>query len=199
MTTALESQAIRATRLIEQFMPESDVRELHETVVHAPADMVFDVAEHLDLQSIPLVRAIFWLRGMLMGSRRELRMPQGLVAETARLGWGELARRAGRELVMGAATQPWHADVRFTAIPAERFREFREPDHVKIVWTLEAVPIEPALTLFRSETRVVATDAAARAQFLRYWRWARLGIVLIRLLHLPALRRAAERRYRGRE
>jgi hypothetical protein len=30
---------------------------------------------------------------------------------------------------------------------------------------------------------------------LRYWRWARFGIIAIRLLLLPAIRREAERRW----
>jgi hypothetical protein len=179
-------------RLIERFMPASDVRTCHEFLVHAPADVVFDVAQRFDLQSLPIVRAIFWLRGKLMGAARTTRRPSGLVEETKRLGWNELARRPGRELVMGAATQPWKADVKFIPVPAEDFLGFAEPEMVKIVWTLEAVPVEPNLTLFRTETRVRATDAAAREKFLRYWRFARFGIVLIRWLHLPALRRAAE-------
>jgi hypothetical protein len=84
----------------------------------------------------------------------------------------------------------------FTPIPPKEFLAYSEPDRVKIVWTLEAVPIEPMLTLFRTETRVVATDAAAREKFLRYWRFAKIGILMIRWLHLPALRKAAERNYR---
>jgi hypothetical protein len=131
-----------------------------------------------------------------MRSRVASRVPQGLVAETKRLGWGELARRPAREVVLGAATQPWQADVTFKPVAPEQFRAFAEPNHVKIVWTLEAVPIEPTLTLFRTETRAVATDPAARQHFRRYWRWARFGIVLIRMLQVPALRREAERRYR---
>jgi hypothetical protein len=180
-------------RAIEQFIPAWDVRTCHETIVQAPAATVFAVAEHFDLQSIPLVRAIFWLRGKIMGaSKSPPRRPAGLVAETKSLGWGELARQPGRELVMGAVTQPWVADVKFTAVPPDDFLGYAESGRVKIVWTLEAVPIEPTLTLFRTETRVRATDMAAREKFWRYWRFARLGILLIRWLHLPALRRAAE-------
>jgi len=54
------------------------------------------------------------------------------------------------------------------------------------------VPIEPALTLFRTETRVLPTDEAARRKFRRYWRFFGAGIVLSRWLLLPALRREAE-------
>jgi hypothetical protein len=42
----------------------------------------------------------------------------------------------------------------------------------------------------------VATDAQALRKFRRYWRWARFGIIAIRVLMLPAVRRAAERRWR---
>jgi len=199
VTTAIHTSEERRseTRAIERFIPAWDVRTCHEIIVQAPADMVFAVAEHFDLQSIPLVRAIFWLRGKILGaSNSPPRRPAGLVAETKSLGWGELARRPGRELVMGAVTQPWLADVKFTPVPQDEFLGFSERDCVKIVWTIEALPIEPSLTLVRTETRVRATDMAAGAQFLRYWRFAQYGIRLIRWLHLPAVRRAAELQHR---
>jgi hypothetical protein len=199
MTTATyTSQEQRVNqRVIERFIPAWDIRTCHETIIQAPAHTVFAVAEHFDLQSIPLVRAIFWLRGkILRASPTAPRRPVGLVEETKSLGWSELARQPGRELVMGAVTQPWMGDVKFTSVPPDEFLGYGEANRVKIVWTLEAVPIEPALTLFRTETRVRATDMAARERFLKYWRFARFGIELIRRLHLPALRRAAELQYR---
>ena len=188
--------AVHATRLIEQFIPQADYRERHETIVHAPADVVFDVAQQFDLQSIPLVRAIFWLRAKLLGAQRPPAglFATGLVAETKSLGWGELAFEPGRELVMGAIAQPWKADVKFSAVPPDQFLAFAEPDLVKIVWTLEAEPRGTAETMFRTETRVLATDEQARRKFRRYWRFFGIGIVLIRWLLLPALRREAERR-----
>jgi hypothetical protein len=66
---------------------------------------------------------------------------------------------------------------------------------VKIAWTLETEPIGKEATRFAQETRAVATDDATRTRFLRYWRWARLGIVGIRLLLLRAVRRASEKRW----
>lgn len=195
MTTSVRP----TTRRIEQFMPQADYRERHETIIRAPADVVFDVAQHFDLQSMPLVRAIFWLRAVVLGAQRPAAalFASGLVAETKRLGWGELALDPGREVVMGATAQPWKADVTFTAVPADQFLDFAEPDLVKIVWTLEAEPLGPALTRFRTETRVLATDATARQKFRRYWRVCGIGIVMIRWLLLPALRREAERRVRS--
>jgi hypothetical protein len=187
-------------RLIERFMPVSDVTERHETLVHAPADLVFDIAQNFDLQSIPLVRAIFWLRALGLGAAKPPAhlFAKGLVAETMAMGWGILAERPGRELVVGSVTQPWRGDVIFTSVEPDRFAAYSEPDMVKIVWTLEAEPLGPALSRFRTETRVLATDEAARTKFRRYWRWAGMGIVAIRWLLLPALRREAEQRVGGR-
>jgi hypothetical protein len=184
---------------LDRFMPRPDVRERHEGLINAPATLVFDVAMQLDPQAIPLVRAIFWLRGKFMGATAVARKPQGLVAETMSLGWGVLSHRQGRELVMGAVARPWEADVTFRGVAAEQFAEFAEPDLVKIAWTLEAEPLGEGLTRFGTETRALATDAAARTKFMRYWRVARFGIVLIRWLLLPAVRREAERRYREYE
>jgi hypothetical protein len=182
---------------IDQFIGRADVTERHQTLVRAPAPLVFDVAEHFDLQAIPVVRAIFWLRSVLLRSdTRDLwRKDRGLVAETAAMGWGALLHEPGRLYVAGALAQPWLADVRFTPVPPGEFSAFAAPDMVKIVWTIEADPVGPALTRFRSETRVVATDEPARRKFRRYWRIFGMGIVLIRWLLLPAVRREAERQY----
>lgn len=197
LTRPEAATAAWASRLVERFMPQADITQCHEVLVRAPAALVFDVARNLDMQSIPLVRAIFWLRAKLLRAPEPPVRPKGLVAETTALGWAILAERPGRELVAGSATQPWKGDVVFRPVEPDRFVAFAEPDMIKIVWTLEAEPLGPALTRFRTETRVLATDEAARTQFRRYWRWAGWGVVLIRKLLLWALCREAEREARA--
>jgi hypothetical protein len=181
---------------LDRFIPEPDIRERFETTVRAPAAVVMDTAVRFDMQSPPLVRAIFRLRERFLGSASHMpRQPQGLLEETRQLGWGLLASEPDRLVVCGARCQPWLADVKFVAIPPEDFARYAEPEQVKIAWSLEARETAPGVTRFAQETRAVATDAAARARFLRYWRWARFGIVAIRLLMLPAVKREAERRW----
>jgi hypothetical protein len=181
---------------IDDFIPRYVVREVHETLVDAPADVALRAAEELDLLSIPVVRAIFWLRARGMGAPPPRRDDlNGLVARTRAMGWRELSRVPGRQVVMGAAVQPWVAEPVFMGLAPESFAAWAKPNHVKIVWTLEAESLGPTRSRLRTETRVQATDEAARAKFLRYWRFARFGIVPIRLLGLPAMRRAAEERF----
>ena len=100
---------------------------------------------------------------------------------------------------MGAVTQPWLANVVFRTLPPEEFVAFREPDYVKIAWTLRADPLTATESIFRTETRVVTTSPAARAKFRRYWAFASPGIILIRWASLGPLKAEAERRSRAAE
>ena len=178
---------------LDRFIPEPDVRERHEIVVRAPAPQVFAAAEAFDFQSVPLVRGIIRLRELFLGSKRVERQPRPFLQEIAAMGWGTLASETGRLFVGGARCQPWLANVTFTPIPAPEFAAYREPDQVKIAWTLEVEPLSPDSSRLVTETRAVATDGAAGRRFRSYWRWARFGIVAIRWAMLPAIRKRAER------
>jgi hypothetical protein len=92
-----------------------------------------------------------------------------------------------RGLLLGEPTRPLSPDA---------FASFNEPGYVKIVWTLRADATSPHDSVFRTETRVVTTDAAARAKFRWYWARFSPGIQLIRSLSLGPTRRDAERRAR---
>ncbi len=184
------------TRGIADFIAAPDRRHRHTIRVHAPADLVFDVAEKFDIESLWVVHALFWLRAKVLRAKGPARPgPMRLGHEMTEIGWGLLARAPGRLLVMGAATQPWVADVKFTPMAPDRVRAFSDPGHVKIAWTLETESVAAESSLLSTETRVVATDDEARRKFKRYWRMFGAGIVLIRWLLLPAVRREAERRF----
>ena len=155
-----------------------------------------EVAAHFDMQSLTFIKVIFWLREKLMrASPYGPRKPQGILEETKSLGWGLLAEQPGRLVVCGATCQPRLANVKFSPLAPGDFTAYAEPDQVKIAWTLETEEIGPATTRFAQETRAVATDEHARLKFRRYWRWARSGIITIRPLMMPAVRREAERRW----
>jgi hypothetical protein len=179
--------------LLDTFIPRYEVVERHHIQIAAPADVVMAAAREMDMAQSPLVQAIFKAREVVMGAMPGgPRKPRGIIDETLSLGWGVLADVPGREIVVGAVTRPWEADVKFIAVPPDRFAAFAEPAFVKIVWTLRADPIGPASSVFRTETRVVATDAFARSKFRRYWSLASPGIWLIRRMSLGPLRREAE-------
>ena len=142
-------------------MPTYEVVERHHIRIGAPADITFAAACDVDFQQSALIRAIFKGRELMLGAAPDVsERPRGLLALTTSLGWGVLAEVPDREVVVGAVTQPWKANVVFRALPPDAFAAFNEPDYVKIVWTLRADPIGAGQSIARTETRVMTTDAA---------------------------------------
>ena len=184
--------------LLDRFMPMYEIAERHHIRVAAPASVAFAAACETDLLQSPISRAIFRARELILGSEPDAAVrPRGVLAVTRSLGWGVLAEQPGREVVMGAVTRPWEANVTFRGLPPDDFVRFNEPGYVKIAWTLRADPAGAAASIFRTETRAVATDAAARARFRRYWSFLSPGIIVIRWTMLGPVKAEAERRARA--
>jgi hypothetical protein len=187
--------------LLDRFIPNPEVDEYHQLEVDAPAPTTFAVAKAMDLQASPIVRGVFRLRAVpvrLRGQPSRRQRARGLLEETLALGFGVLAEVPDREIVVGTYTQPWHQQVTFHPLPPAAFAGFDEPGYVKIVWTLAAEPVGPERSRFVTRTRVVTTDHESRRRFRRYWAPMSAGIILIRYVSLPMVKREAERRARHR-
>lgn len=192
---AAAPSADEADPLLDGFMPAYDIAERHRVVVRAPLNVTFSALMDMNLDDSVLVRAIFKGRELLMGAGPDAKTTaRTLVAITRELGWVVLAEVPGREIVMGAVTRPWEAHVVFRGIPAEQFAAYNEPGYVKIAWTLRVDGMGPSVSVARTETRAVATDAAARRKFRWYWTRFSAGIVVIRELSLCLVKKEAERR-----
>ena len=185
----------RAERTIDRYMPDYEVREVHETRVAAPAASVFASACTMDLYDSRVVRALFDGRELLMLRRRPAtHVSQPFLHEMTTIGWGLLSASTGREVVYGAVTKPWEGAVRFRALPPAEFATFHEPGYARIVWSITVEPDGPAAARVRTETRVTTTDAASRARFRRYWAFLSPGIILIRREALALVKHDAETR-----
>lgn len=181
--------------LLDRFIPVYEIVERHHIRVAAPAAVTLVAARDQNLFQMPLVRAIFKTREIVLGATPDVRPnANGLLAAVQAIGWGILAEIPDREIVVGAVTKPWEPNVTFRTLRPNEFAKFSEPDFVKIAWTLRADPVDDHSSIFRTETRAVATDPTARARFRRYWALASPGIELIRWLSLRPLKREAERR-----
>jgi hypothetical protein len=161
--------------------------------VAAPAAVTFAAAKESNLDS-PLVMAIFRAREIALraGPPKPIEA-RGLVNIFTAIGWVILDETPEREIVFGAVTQPWRPDVAFRSVRPDEFRTFSEPGYVKIVFTLRADPVNEHESIFRTETRVVPTDADARRTFRWYWARFSPGIVVIRHALLKGVKTAAER------
>lgn len=195
---ASRSRLEPADPVLDRFMPRCDVVERHQVTVDAPVATTHAVLMVADLQDSRIIQAIFRARELVLGADRgPTTSSRGLVTVTKGLGWVALAEAPGREIVMGAVTQPWKANVVFRGLPPEAFAAFNEPGYVKIIWTLRADPRGPRSSMARTETRVATTDADARRRFRWYWARFSPGIVLIRQILLRLVKKEAERRMAG--
>ncbi|HYT67235.1 MAG TPA: hypothetical protein VEL51_12495 [Vicinamibacterales bacterium] len=181
--------------LLDRFMPLYDIVERHHIHVAAPADITLSAARELNVFDSCVARAMFKGREIVLGARpSDNELPPGLLPAALSLGWGILADQAGREIVLGAVTKPWEPNPVFRDLLPHEFATFAEPGYVKIAWTLRADPVAAGESIFRTETRAIATDAAARAKFRRYWALVSTGVTLIRRAMLGPVKADAERR-----
>lgn len=182
--------------ILNALLPGYEIVERHRISVEAPSSITFATACEIDLEDSRLARTIFRARERLLGSAAPVQpRPRGILAQTKALGWSVLAEVPGHEIVMGAVTQPWLADVVFRGLPLDDFLTFNDPDFVKIAWTIRADRVSASTSIFRTETRALACGPAARTKFRRYWSLVSPGIALIRLTLLNPVKREAERRY----
>jgi hypothetical protein len=183
--------------LLDELMPDYEVRERHSISVSAPSEITLAAAREISFGDSLIVRTIFALRavpGRLLGVPAVHSERRPILDEVLALGWRQLAETPGRQLIMGAVTQPWKQAVVFRGVPAGEFAAFREPGYARIAWTIEVEPAGPSSSVFSTETRVVTTDPASRERFRRYWAFLSSGILIIRHEILRLVRAEAERR-----
>jgi hypothetical protein len=159
---------------LDDWLPEFDVRELHETWVAAPPETALAAALGVPVAPDALVRTLFRLRGLARG---------GTIESVLRgLAFAQL-ERTPTHLVLGAAGRPWTARGGLTAW------ETAGPGQVRMAFALWAEPAGEGSRL-ATETRVLAHGNSARRAFRRYWLAVGPFSALIRRRWLRAAARA---------
>jgi hypothetical protein len=175
-----------AVEALDRVLPDYDFRSHHETAVAASPERTVAALEELDTQELLLTRALMGVRSLPGRVRgRAGQTPSGRAAFT------ELAR-GERSVVVGLVGQFWKPVARPLRLEdGDAFRNFSEPGFAKAAMGFE-VRAAPNGSRLVTETRIKATDAAARRSFGRYWLLIRAGSGLIRRDLLRAVRRTAE-------
>lgn len=175
--------------LIDDFLPMYDVRERHQTRVHAPVDKVYAAARRLDISRAKLSMLLFRLRGIPAGS---LTPSCFTLADFLKMRFILLGERENEELLLGLVGQFWRPSGELLRLDAEGFKDFDKPGYSKAAWnfTLRAEPDEAVL--LETETRVFCTDAASRRRFRFYWLFIGAFSGLIRREVLRTIKRNAE-------
>ena len=176
--------------LIDDFLPIYDVREQHQTKVHAPIDEVYAAVRQLDISQAKLSMFLFWLRGL----------PAGLSAPSCftlddflKTGFILLGEKTNEELLLGLVGRFWTPSGELRRLDVEGFRSFNEQGYAKAAWNFSLSEGLDKTVLLKTETRVYCLDDGSRKRFRLYWRLIGGFSGLIRREVLQAVKRNAER------
>jgi hypothetical protein len=160
-------------------LPVYHHRERHSLHVNADPEAALAAARETRLEDVPLVAALFRLRGLRAA-------PRGPI-------WASMQAQGfhchdPETLVL--IGRPWSP--RGGTRSGEDFVHFTEPGYAKMAMDLRALPNGDGARL-ETETRVFLTDAPARRRFAAHWLVIRPFSGLTRRLWLRAAKRRAER------
>jgi hypothetical protein len=176
--------------LLDEVMPEYDVREVHELWVPAEPRDAFEAVIAVSAREVRLFGPLMRLR--TFGRSNRVFEPQApLLAEMLKIGFVQLAERPGEEVVVGAIGRFW-SPTGNRPVPTPDFAAFAEPGYAKAAMNFTVTP-ERGGTTVTTETRIVGTDAEATRKFRRYWLVIRPGSGAIRRSWLKAIRRRLRR------
>ena len=177
---------------LDALLPDSDMTERHERLVHAPPERVAAAVRALRLRDVPLVALLVAVRAVpelatRRGRGRLSAADRPLLDQAVAAGFTELPDVPGQQVVLGLIGQVWRPGGEVVR-PAGRqeFLDFAEPGFLKGVVGI-SVAAEDGGTRLVTVTRVRATDPGARRAFGRYWRLVGPFSGLIRVLLLRAI------------
>ncbi len=150
--------------IIDEFVPEYDFHERHETFVPAPKEAVRRAVEEWKPSESFLWRLLLRLRGL--GSA------QGTLREWAQANGFLCLAETDAEVVYGQIGRFWAVDERGALVSpdtTEEFRRFDDPRDAVAVMSVRLEPLAPDRTRVCTETRVRALGPQARRRFRLYW------------------------------
>ncbi len=150
-----------ANVLIDQYLPNWDVHELHEIKILIPPVQAYRAVKDLDLGRSLLIRILFTIRG--------LPHRNAVTLETLKqVGFVVLEEDPPTEIVLGLIGRFWKMRGGLRAFEAIEFVSFADPGFVKAAWNFHVAPTVGG-SMVTTETRIIATDAPSRRAFRRYW------------------------------
>jgi len=177
---------VATASLLDEVMPEFDVRSRHARRVAAPAERVAEAVEAHRLG--PAATVLLRLRG--------IRAPSGPISEVlGRVGFTVLAERPGVEVVAGTNGRFWAVhELANMEAPADvaSFRAFDRPGWAQGAVSVRVDPRGDGSSELSTETRVRCVDDRARRRFELYWRCIGPFSAWLRRDFLRAVARAAE-------
>ena len=178
---------------LDRVAPSYQFNEVHRTTVRATPARAYRAIKEVTASEILFFRELTWLR------RLGQRAPESILSAPQRQPLLDVATRTSfvtladspREIVVGTVVIA--PDARARPLNADEFVTLAaRPGHALATMNFVVTPRADGFCEVSTETRVYATDEAARRRFAAYWRLINLGSAFIRIMWLRAIKRRAE-------
>jgi len=190
--------------LLDDYLPEFDVRTSYATRIVAPPARVYASLWTANFDHWGVTRALYALRTLPSFPARpretwrrfhdELFRKRFTLDAMRSEGFALLEERPGEELVLGTVGRFWRARGELCTTSPVGFRAPAPSGTAKAAWNFEVRTRADGATELRTETRVLCADAATRRRFRAYWMLIKPFSGLIRQEMLAAVRSAVESR-----
>ena len=180
----------RAPSLIDGWLsPQARLLERHELRIAAPPEQASEVIQQVTLADMPIMRALFMMRGIPHSKEMTLRQffstPPFLI----------LQEEPPNEVVIGSTGRSWRltGDRKRPGLPStpEKFRTYAEEGSMRVIANVRAEAMESG-SLISTETWVETFGSRARWLFRAYWLIVGPFSALIRREFLRATRRRSK-------
>ena len=183
---------------LDDFLPAYHFHEVHSIRVHAAPDRVFRAVKAVTAREIRLLGLLLGIRSLparLLGKSRPASGEDAPILNAmARSGFLLLAEEADGEMVLGTIGRFWKpaGNKPVKIADAQQFLAFEHPGYAKVAMNFRVEDEGPGSSKVSTETRILATDPAARRKFALYWSVIHTGSALIRRMWLRAVKKRAE-------
>jgi hypothetical protein len=173
--------------LIDEFLPEYDFSEKHETTVRASAEKTYAAVSSVNISESWLIWGLLSLRGLGRSSPKTLTL-----RDMTKDGFAVLDEKPNEEILLGLAGKFWTLSGCMQNINAENFRQFDTKGYAKAAWNFALKETAKEEIHLSTETRVQCMDEESRASFRFYWRFIKPFSGLIRQEMLRLVKQKAE-------
>lgn len=191
-----ESRVTNARSRLDAFIPAYQFNEVHSIHIAAPPERVYRAMREVRAGEIQLFKLLTTIRRFgRPGAQSILNAPDEMpILDVAtKTTFVLLADEPPREYVSGTIVRAPRGWKRSEVKTLEAFTALDSPGFARAAINFLVEPDGHGGSLLSTETRVHATDAAARRHFAAYWRIIYPGSSTLRWTWLRAVRRRAER------
>jgi hypothetical protein len=174
--------------LIDEFLPDYDVRERHRITIHAPVETVYAAVRRLDISQARFSMFLFRLRGIAAN-----RSSHFTIDDLLKMRFILLGEKPHEELLLGLVGRFWTPSGELRRLNAAEFRQFNEQSYAKAVWNFSVSQRADGAVQLETETRVYCLGEVSRWRFRWYWRVMGSFSGLVRRDVLKAVKRSAEK------